>query len=159
MKQMAMADDDSEDSDPETMTPDENSEMLLSGDVSAVVVERLRPNSAQMLMLWQVYLARVNPLTKIIHVPSVEPYLVGAASGTMQVPKSMEALLLSIFLMAVVSLTPDECRERLGQAREQVLQSYSAAVRQILVRIGFLRHHNFTLLQALVIYLVWTPNR
>ncbi|KAK3308497.1 fungal-specific transcription factor domain-containing protein [Chaetomium strumarium] len=145
--------DEPEASSPETMTPDNNSDLLLRGDSPGVKVETLWPDAAQIFRLWQFYLDRVNPLTKIIHVPSLQPYVAEAASGSQNVPKNIEALLFSVFLMAVVALTPDECLALLGYSREDAIQRFSSGVRSSLNRIGFLRSHDLTTLQALVIYL------
>lgn len=152
---------DSEDTDEcstETATPDGNADLLLCCDTPVTKVEALWPEAAQIIRLWQIYLDRVNPLTKIIHVPSLQPYVAEAASDSQNVPKNIEALLFSIFVMATVSLTPDECRGLLGCSREEALEMYSAGVRQSLIRLQFLRSHDLTTLQALVLYLV-CPSR
>ncbi|KAL2016759.1 hypothetical protein VTK56DRAFT_3107 [Thermocarpiscus australiensis] len=144
---------------PETTTPDENAELILGVDSPGAKVENLWPDAAQIFRLWQIYLDRVNPLTKIIHVPSLQPYVAEAASGSENVPKNVEALLFSIFVMAVVSLTPDECRALLGYSREEALQRFSSGVRLNLVKLGFLKFHDLTTLQALVIYLISLQGR
>lgn len=153
MRQIIDAEDNDECS-PETMTPDGNSDMLLgSGDTPDLNVETLWPEPNHIFYLWQSYLDRVNPLTKIIHVPSMQPYVAEAVGGR-NIPKNVEALLFSIFVMAVVSLTPDECWGMLGCPREEAVQRYSRGVRLSLVKVGFLKSHDLTTLQALVIYLV-----
>ena len=156
MRMMTMADDESEDGSPESMsmmTPDENSELLLGGQTPRLRIEELWPEPAHMLYLWQVYLDRVNPLTKIIHVPSLQPWVAKAAKSE-SLPKNVEALLFGVFLMAVVAQTPEECQERLGSSREAALQRYSSGVRSSLARRNFLKFHDLTTLQALVIFLV-----
>jgi hypothetical protein len=153
---------DSEDSDDfgsEAITPDENSDLILGGDSPGAKVEDLWPEAAHMLRLWQIFLDRVNPLTKAIHVPTLQPYVAEAANGPQNVPKNIEALMFSIFLMAAVSLTPEECRGLLGYSREEAVQRYSSGVRLSLQRIGFLRSHDLPTLQAFVLYLVWTLSR
>ena len=151
-----MDDEDSYETSPESMTPDDNAEMLLGGDSPEVNLADLWPAPGQILPLWQVYLDRVNPLTKLIHVPSVQPYMTAVITDSKSLPRNVEALLFSIFVMAVVAMTPDECKGLLGIAREEALQRYSSGVRLTLVRVGFLRSHDMIILQALVIYLVRT---
>ncbi|KAK4122144.1 hypothetical protein N657DRAFT_492261 [Parathielavia appendiculata] len=160
MREIVNCDDFEDDSTSTTgMTPDENSELLLGGDSPDVKVETLWPEPAQMFSLWQIYLDRVNPLTKIIHVPSLQPFVAEAAIRSPSVPRNIEALLFSIFLMAVVSLTPDECRALLSFSREEALQKYSLAVRLSLLQLNFLRCHDLTVLRALVIYLISLQGR
>lgn len=151
--------DDVDDYSTETTTPDDNADLLLGADTPTAKTESLWPDAAHIFHLWQTYLDRVNPLTKIIHVPTLQPYLVQAASDSRNVPKNIEALLFSIFLMAVISLTPDECMELLGQSREEALERYSLGVKQSLRAMSFLKHYDLTTLQAFVIYLVRTPIR
>ncbi|KAH6626561.1 fungal-specific transcription factor domain-containing protein [Chaetomium sp. MPI-SDFR-AT-0129] len=159
MRQM-VADDSYSETSPGSMTPDDNSDMLLGGDVPTTNVADLRPAPAHAAALWQIYLDRVNPLTKIIHVPSVQPFIDEVTAGRAHnLAKNVEALLFSIYLMAVVSMTPDECKEGLGVAREEALQRFSTGVRLILLRIGFLRVQDMTTLRALVIYLISLQGR
>jgi hypothetical protein len=151
--------DDNDEVSPDTMTPDDNSDLVLGGESPAQSAVDLWPDAGHVFRLWQIFLDRVNPLTKIIHVPTLQPYLAEATSGSNNVPKNIEALLFSIFLMAVVSLTDEECQQVLGCPREQALQRYSAGVRLTLLKMGFLKTHDLTTLQALVIYLVCGTSR
>lgn len=145
--------DDHDDSTSDTV-PDENSDLLLGDGSPNIKIETLWPDAAHVIRLWQIYLDRVNPLTKIIHVPTLQPYLAEAVGGSQSLPKNVEALLFSIFLMAVVALDADECQNLLGYSREEALQRFSSGVRLALLRLGFLKTHDLTILQALVIYLV-----
>lgn len=151
--------DDNDDGTPATLTPDDNSDLVLGGDSPAQSFEDLWPDPAHVFPLWQLFLDRVHPITKIIHVPTLQPYLAEATSGSHKIPKNVEVLLYSVFIMAVVSLNPEECLGLLGCSREQALQRYSSGVRLGLRRLGFLKSHDLTTLQALVIYLVGLPVR
>ncbi|KAK4247034.1 fungal-specific transcription factor domain-containing protein [Corynascus novoguineensis] len=147
-------DDESEENSPESMTPDGNAEMLLGRDQPGVDVAGLWPQVAHINPLWQTYLSRVNPLTKIIHAPSLQPYFVATTTGGRDtIPKNVETLMYSIFLMAAVSMTPDECRELLGYSREEAIQQFSEGARLNLIRSSFLKWHGMTSLQALLIYI------
>ncbi|KAL1841894.1 hypothetical protein VTJ49DRAFT_6416 [Mycothermus thermophilus] len=145
---------DSESECPETPGVDENSNLLLSGDDPTVDLASLWPERGQVTRLWQYYLERVNPLIKIIHVPTLQPLVDASSWGFGGVPKNVEALLFSIFLMTVVSMTPEECKVILDSSKEEALQTFSLAVRLSLIRINFLRSSDLTVLQALMHYLV-----
>src|SRR5688572_4946521 len=94
--------DDTEEDDegwnPDAMTPSGNSGLIIhvGPPIPGLSDDSLWPEAAHIFRLWQIYLDRVNPLTKIIHVPSLQPYVAEAASGTQNVPKNFEALLFSI---------------------------------------------------------------
>ncbi|EPE05413.1 fungal specific transcription factor domain-containing protein [Ophiostoma piceae UAMH 11346] len=155
---------------PETITtPDENADLVLSGagdpiygqvqPSSELTLADLQPAPAHIFQLWQIYLERVNPLTKIIHVPTLQPYLVEASSGSHNLPQSVKTLLFAIFTLATVSMTPDECLSILGYSRETALQRFSNGVRVSLVRTNFLKAYDLETLQGLVIYLISLQGR
>jgi hypothetical protein len=146
--------DDTEEITPDTMTPDDNSDLILGGDSPSQSAEDLWPDAAHIFRLWQIFLDRVHPVTKIIHVPTLQPYLAEATTGSHNIPKNVEVLLFSIYLLATVSLTPEETQAMLGTGREEALARYSAGVRLGLLRMGFMKSHDLTTLQALVMYLV-----
>lgn len=136
-------------------TPDENAELIFGAIESpASNPEDLTPSASHIFLLWQIYLDRCNPLTKIIHVPTVQAFVLEAQSESPQLAKNVEALLFAIYLLATVSLRKTECREMLGMSRDKALARFSNGVRITLSRMGFLKTHDLITLQALVIYLV-----
>ncbi|TLS31277.1 hypothetical protein PpBr36_03208 [Pyricularia pennisetigena] len=149
-----------EDESSDYMTPDTNADLVFGGDVAqgAGSTMELQPSPGHIFRLWQVFLDRVNPLIKLVHVPSLQPYLVEATAGA-PLPKNIEALLFSIYTLAVVSLSDAECTSILGYGRDAALQRFSSGVRTSLIRIGFLKTHDLTTLQALVHYLISLQGR
>ena len=136
-----------------TATPDENSELIMGSESPKLTLEELQPSPGHIFRLWHIYLERVNPLTKVIHVPTLQPFLVDATNNT-ALPKNIEALLFAIYTLATVALTPEECLNMLGYTRDAALDRFSAGTRISLNRLGFLKCHDMETLQALVIYLV-----
>ncbi|CAJ2508055.1 Uu.00g092410.m01.CDS01 [Anthostomella pinea] len=136
----------------EPQSPELNTALVLS-DSSNADLEDLHPQPAHVFHLWQTFLERVNPITKIIHVPTLQPMLFEAAISRASVLKNTEALLFAIYLMAAVAMTQDECRERLGYTRAEALDRFSKGCRTALVRIGILKDYDLTILQAMVLYL------
>ncbi|KAI0398287.1 fungal-specific transcription factor domain-containing protein [Xylariaceae sp. FL0594] len=133
-------------------TPDHNTELVMS-EAPDANVEDLRPSAAQAFRLWQTFLERVNPLTKVIHVPSVQPKLVEATTDPASIPKNVEALLFSIYVLAVVSLSEKECQQQLGCPKDEAYQRFSTGCRIALMRIGIMKTYDIVVLQALVLYL------
>ncbi|KAI1444582.1 fungal-specific transcription factor domain-containing protein [Annulohypoxylon stygium] len=142
----------------DSQASDLNAGLILS-DTSDANLEELHPQPAHVFRLWQIFLERVNPLTKVIHVPTVQPLLVEAATSRENVPKNVEALLFSIYLMATVSLSDDECVERFGFTKVEAYNRYSKGCRSALMRIGILKNYDLVVLQALVLYLFSLPGR
>ncbi|KAI1486546.1 fungal-specific transcription factor domain-containing protein [Biscogniauxia mediterranea] len=136
--------------DPQS--PDQNTTILFSDPVD-VNLEGLHPQPAQIFSLWQTFLERVNPLTKVIHVPTVQPMLVKAATTRAGITRNSEALMFSIYLISTVSLTESECIERLGCTKNEAYNRFSRGCRAALRRIGILKTYDLVVLQALILYL------
>ncbi|KAK3685118.1 fungal-specific transcription factor domain-containing protein [Podospora appendiculata] len=158
MREIVDADDD-DDGSPDSMTPDGNSDLIIGADTPEQSPESLWPEPGQLFRLWQIYLDRVNPLTKIIHVPTLQPYLAEAINGPQNIPKGVEALLFSVFTMAVVALSAGESQALFGYSRDEALARFSNGVRLSLMRSSFLKSHDLTTLQALVIYVISLQGR
>lgn len=133
-------------------SPDQNSGLILAENGNETA-DGLHPPPAHVFSLWQTFLERINPLTKVIHVPSMQPLVVDAATGK-QMPKNVEALLFSIYLMATVSMSDEECLVRLGCPKKEAVGRFSKGVRLTLMRVGILKSHDIFVLQALVLFMV-----
>ncbi|KAF4983675.1 hypothetical protein FZEAL_962 [Fusarium zealandicum] len=143
----------------EDLSPDYNIDLLLPSDASSKSTDDLQPDPVHIFRLWQVFLDRVNPLTKIIHVPSVQPYVMEAATNMNTLPLNYQALLFSIFTIAAVSLTEIESVQMLGCSREEALRRYTVGTKVALTRFNFLKNYDMVALQALLLYLVSLQNR
>lgn len=141
--------------DATSCTPQDNSDLVFGGESPIGNIEELTPNPSHIFRLWQIFLDRCNPLLKIVHIPTLQPYLVEATGSSPQLPKNIEALLFSIYTLATVSMSDQECQECLGMTREKALTQFSNGVRLSLTRMGFLQNYDLFTLQALVLYLVW----
>ncbi|POR35868.1 Putative transcriptional regulatory protein [Tolypocladium paradoxum] len=137
----------------EDLTPDNNTDLFFPGDLSTANIEDLQPDPIHGFKLWQLFLDRVNPLTKVIHAPTVHPYVMEAATNMSNVPIHYQALLFSIYTMAVLSLSDTECIQMFGVSRDTALQKFTAGTKVALIRFNFLKNYNMSALQALVLYL------
>ncbi|KAJ6445302.1 Multidrug resistance protein 2 [Purpureocillium lavendulum] len=90
---------------------------------------------------------------QIIHVPTVQPYVMEAATKISNVPLQHQALLFSIYTMAVVSLSDHECEEWLNLSRDAALQTFTLGAKLSLIRFDFLKNYDMAILQALILFL------
>lgn len=141
----------------EAATPDDDAGDLILGDYASLSLSDAYPEPVHVFRLWQIFLERVNPVCKVIHVPSVQPHVVEAASGTWNVPPNYKPLLFAVFNMGVFALSDPECRQTLGMPREAALKKFSAGVRATLMEVNFMSTYDLVILQALVLYLVTLP--
>ncbi|KAI1876933.1 uncharacterized protein JN550_001005 [Neoarthrinium moseri] len=112
------------------------------------------PSAIQIIQLWQTYLNNVNPLLKITHTPTLQERIIEATANIDKVSKSLEALMFSIYFMAVTSMKDDDVRLLFNEERPLLLQRYYVACQQALINAGFMRNPDLTLLQAFLLYLL-----
>lgn len=138
----------------EDLSPDYNTDLLLPAKASTRTIEDLQPDPVHIFRLWQLFLDRVNPLTKVIHVPTLQPYVMEAATNMDNIPLNYQALLFSVFTMAVVALSEVEAVQMLGVSRDEALQKFSLGTKIALNKFNFLKNHDMAALQSLLLYLV-----
>ena len=112
------------------------------------------PPPQRILQLWQIFIANIDPLTKVVHVPTLRPAIQKAASNTKTIPRSFEALMFAIYSASVMSLNDDECKERLCEPRKTLLSRYITATKVALLRARFMGTTSLIVLQALVLHLL-----
>jgi hypothetical protein len=105
-------------------------------------------------VFWDIYKENVAPLITIVHKPTVRKLLVESAQSPDSLDKNSEALVFSIYLSAIVTLTPSQCLARLGEERSLAVKRYRFAVEQALAKANLLNTQSLTLLQAAVLFLI-----
>lgn len=151
---------DTEDNDDSTYTfnDDHDTSFASSKCPSPHNDEDLHLDPAYGFKLWQVFLDRVNPLTKIIHVPTVQPYLVQALADLNSIPLPYQALVNAIYGSSAMALSEEECIQTIGAPRELAMQKFLRGTHKALVRLDFLRNYDMTVLQSLLLVLVELPH-
>jgi hypothetical protein len=140
----------------EGLTPDNNADILFSHDGSPAATDDLHPDPVHSFRLWQIFLDRVNPIIKIVHVPTLQPRLIEITTDHSNVALNYQALFFGIYLMASISLLDHESMQLLGMSREQAIRKFALGLKQSLVKADFLRNHDMVTLQALTFFLVRT---
>ena len=108
----------------------------------------------QMFRLWQLHLDNVNPLLKVTHTPSLQGLIIEAASDVTNINPALEALMFSIYCMAILSLEADDCQAIFGSSKEDLTTRFQFGCQQALINCGFLRSADRNCLTALFLYLV-----
>ena len=160
--------DDSSDSSPDDVREDvikrawsdmyQTSDHLLFGSRETDVdLLTLHPEQVQIFRLWQIYIDNVNPLLKVIHIPTLQGRIIDAASNMSNIKPTSAALMFSIYCVAILSLSEDECRSIFGLPRENLLTKYQFGCQQALRNCAFLRSNDRDCLTAMYLYLVSQP--
>ena len=107
-----------------------------------------------MHQLWEIFVENVDPLTKVVHVPTLRPAFQKAAAGIKTVPRNFEALMFSIYGTAIMSLNDAECQQRFSEPHKSLLSRYTRATEAALSRAKFMETTSLTVLQAVVLHLL-----
>ena len=145
--------DSSDDEDDDSFAAD-NSDFVLGMTPNSTGIRDLHPIPEQVFTLWQIFLDNVNPLSKIVHVPSLQPMVIEASSHLDTLPKNFEALIFSIYSMAVLSIPGEDCEAMLGEPKPVLLNRYRTGTKRALARAKFLGTSDFMVLQAFVLHLL-----
>lgn len=148
------ASDDDDDNSPTQASSQSGNGWVFSFSSQNVDLLSLHPIPVQLEIYWDIYKENVDPLVKVLHIPSLEPTVLAAASHLANLSKSFEALMFAIYYGAATSLSPEDCLIKLGEERSVLLARYKFAIEQALARANFLVTEELVVLQAFVIFLI-----
>ncbi|KAJ4857949.1 fungal specific transcription factor domain-containing protein [Trichoderma breve] len=114
----------------------------------------LHPPPQQIHELWRTFVENVDPLSKVVHIPTLEKAFHEAANEIDTVSRSFEALMFAIYSAAVMSLSDVECKERLHEPRKSLRSRLMTATKAALSRANFMSTASLVVLQALVIHII-----
>ncbi|RFU31907.1 hypothetical protein B7463_g4408, partial [Scytalidium lignicola] len=133
--------------------PDASSILIIQRSYSEDLLS-LHPEPVHIFKLWQTFLVNVNPLIKIFHAPTVQQTILDSSCDLENVPKTSEALMFSIYLLAVTSLNNEECENTYGESRESLITKYCYATQQALINANYLKSLSIAVLQAYTLFLL-----
>lgn len=121
---------------------------------NAASISKLHPPPEIIMKLWQIFLDNINPMTKLIHQPTLQKTIVQSTSQLDNLPRGLEALMFAIYTTAVFSIDEEEADFRLGEPKKVLLQRYRHATRSALARAKFMSSSELPVLQAFMLYLI-----
>lgn len=116
----------------------------------------LHPPSGQLTALFYYFQKNVDPMMKILHIPSLRKLVMGASARIDAIPSGnyVEALLFAMYYSAVTSLTQEECLQNFHDGRNSLLARYRSGTESALSNADLLSTKEIGTVQALVIFLV-----
>ncbi|KFA54251.1 hypothetical protein S40293_07804 [Stachybotrys chartarum IBT 40293] len=135
----------------------EDDNMLLGTRKTPVDLSTFHPSTVDIFKLWQIYLDNVNPLLKVTHAPTVQVRIIEAVGNISNIPSPFEALLFSVYCMAVFSIEDEQCLSIFATPKHDLLTKYQFGCQQALTNAGFLRSADRDTLTALYLYLLSIP--
>ncbi|KAK9420782.1 putative Zn(2)-C6 fungal-type domain-containing protein [Seiridium unicorne] len=119
-----------------------------------VDLRKLHPLPSQIPFIWQVYVENVDPLVKILHVPSMNPIIRKIRSDMDNLSPGLEALMFSIYYAAITSLEDDEVKTNFGAEKSHLIKQFRYGTEQALAKANFLNTSDLVVIQAFAIFLV-----
>lgn len=113
--------------------------------------QELFPSRWEGVFLWQTFLNRVEPLVKVIHVPTAQLHVFAAINRPESVCADLRALVFAICFAATTTLLADDTQNEIRHAH---LRRYQQGMELSLYQSEFLDAPTLISLQAMVIYQV-----
>ncbi|PYI09830.1 fungal-specific transcription factor domain protein [Aspergillus sclerotiicarbonarius CBS 121057] len=133
---------------------DSDQNLLFGSRKTNVDLSTLHPNQIQIFNLWQIYMENVDPLLKVTHAPTLQTRIIDAVSNMENISPILEALMFSIYSVAIMSLLEDECQTLVGASKKELLKGYQFGCQQALLNCDVLRSDDRDCLTALLLYLI-----
>lgn len=116
----------------------------------------LHPPPAQLIALFHYFQRNIDPMAKILHIPSLRKLVMSASANIDDIPSAnyVEALLFAMYYAAITSLTQEECLQNFHDGRNSLLARYRSGTESALSNADLLSTKEIGTLQALVIFLV-----
>ncbi|PTB66025.1 hypothetical protein BBK36DRAFT_1160141 [Trichoderma citrinoviride] len=119
-----------------------------------VNLQKCHPLPSHGTFLWSVYLENVDPLLKILHVPTMEGILREARRNPEKLSHGNECLVFAVYFAAVVTLDEADVQTNFNTGKEECLAQFRFAVEQSLAKANFLNTADITVVQAFVLFLL-----
>lgn len=118
----------------------------------------MHPKPTIVFRLWQIFIDNVNPVCKVVHVPTLQPKIVEATGDLSSVSLELEALLFAVYCAAIMTMPDQDCVQLFGDSKQIVVDRYQRGCQLALVNAGFLRSDDITVLTSLLYYTVSNEN-
>lgn len=117
-------------------------------------IQSYHPSRWHAMQLWQAFVTNVDPIAKILHIPTTQAIVFAAISNANHVDEDLSALLFSIYFAATTSLTSTDAANLLGQPKSTALNKFKQGLEHSLAGANILDTPSMKSLQAMTIYLV-----
>ncbi|KAE8141746.1 fungal-specific transcription factor domain-containing protein [Aspergillus pseudotamarii] len=132
-------------------TDDPLSATLLGGSKT---LSSYHPPYPDAMKLWTIYIKNVDPLCKVLHIPTTTEMIERVAQQPTGATRAQECLLFAVYHFAVYSITDEDCMREFERTRSSLMSTYQDAMRQGLVNASWLKTTELQVLQAYVLFLM-----
>ncbi|ROW14760.1 hypothetical protein VPNG_03839 [Cytospora leucostoma] len=119
-----------------------------------VDLRSLHPLPSQIPYMWQVYQENVDPIVKILHIPTTTKLINQTRKNLDNLTAENEALMFAIYFAAITSMDEEDVKKNFGVERPKLISQYRFALEQALAKAQFLVSSELVVLQAFILFLV-----
>ncbi|KAL1888869.1 hypothetical protein Sste5346_009253 [Sporothrix stenoceras] len=128
------------------------------------------PEPRMILHLWQTFIDNVNPVMRIVHVPTTHQQIVDASWDAANAPPATGALMFAIYALALTSMTATEYADMFANTKtrqtpqtepppkSELLTRYRMGAMQCLVDAGVLTTRRLDVLRAFTLLILAEPD-
>ena len=155
---------DEDESEDDNNSPFSNSEtqtshssvMFGSAYSTAANLRNYHPTQQQIHLLSEAYIRNVDPVFKILHVPSFRQLISNVISNLDTIPTDnyVEPFLFAVYYATITTFTNDDCFKHFQDTRDSLLVRYRSGFERALTNADFLNSTEIGILQALCIFLI-----
>ncbi|GKZ82894.1 hypothetical protein AnigIFM56816_007720 [Aspergillus niger] len=120
-------------------------------------IHDVHPEPEHIYRLWQIFVERVHPMTKIVHVPTLQQRILDTSCNSYCASKPLTAIIFAIYTISITSISAGDCETYFGVGKALLLRQYRTATLRALIAADFLTTSDLEVLQALVLFLFSNP--
>ena len=124
---------------------------------SAVSKPSRVPEPVLTLKLWGIFLENVDPLVKVLHVPTAEARIMAAIAFPNKADDSQAMLLYAICYAAITTLDHQTVHDTFEVHKIGLLKKFGDGVEQYVTKFSLIANPNLEYITALIIHLVRRP--
>ncbi|KAI1323390.1 fungal-specific transcription factor domain-containing protein [Xylariaceae sp. FL0255] len=121
---------------------------------SEVDLRKLHPLPSQQQFYWQIFRENVDPLVKILHVPTMNKLISELRTNMNSITPGHEALMFTVYFAAIISMEAEDVLTNFGAEKTELVARYRFASEQALAKAGFLNTSELVVVQALMLFIV-----
>ncbi|KAK8035440.1 Bikaverin cluster transcription factor bik5 [Apiospora rasikravindrae] len=121
---------------------------------SDVDLRKLHPLPSQIPFIWQIYTENVDPIVKILHVPTMHGIVRQVRADMSNLAPGLEALMFAIYYASITSMEENEVQMNFNTDKARLLDQYRFGTEQALAKANFVNTSDAMVVQAITLYLV-----
>ncbi|KAJ5119166.1 fungal-specific transcription factor domain-containing protein [Penicillium atrosanguineum] len=112
----------------------------------------LYPDPQLALRLWKTYIENVDPVVKVLHIPTTQSSMIALIADPSQTVSSFSALAFAVYFAATTSLTEDEISSISPENRSTLLERFKNGLNQIIIELNLFNEPDVTTIEAIAIF-------